>query len=202
MSQPPSVPQDPGQDPPPPPPGGGPPPAQPPAALPPRKNTKARVLIIGGVGVLIGLIVGLDLSGNGAASGGGAQPSAAAFPSSGASGAPSAAAPSAAAPSAGAPSGGAPSAGAPSASPTSYDEGCTSNACIATYLDQNLTGLVALDYAVSTKVTCEASTVVYHSAAETYSAYCTVDYSDGTSASGTGNLVTSSDAVTFTPAGA
>ena len=44
------------------------------------------------------------------------------------------------------------------------------------------------------------STVVYHAAADTYSADCTVTYSDGSSAYGTGNLITSSDEVTFEPA--
>jgi hypothetical protein len=148
--------------------------------------------MLGGLALLFGIIVIIANIGKGPQA-----PTAADFPSSVASGAPSAGAPSA-----GAPSAGAPSAGAPSASPTSYDEGCMSHTCIAAYLDQNLVGLVALDYAVSTKVTCYSSTVVYHAAAGTYSADCTVNYSDGSSAYGTGNLITSSDAVTFTPSGA
>jgi hypothetical protein len=126
-----------------------------------------------------------------------------------ASGSPSASAgsPSAAAGSPSASAGGSPSAaagspsaaaGSPSASPTSYPD-CTSHACIAAYLDQNLTGLVAVDKAVSTKVTCYVSTVVYYAAAGTYSAHCTVTYSDGSSAYGIGNLVTSSGQVTFEP---
>jgi len=56
-----------------------------------------------------------------------------------------------------------------------------------------------VDKSVSTKVTCYVSTVVYYAAAGTYSADCTVTYSDGSSAYGTGNLVTSSGEVTFEP---
>jgi hypothetical protein len=56
-----------------------------------------------------------------------------------------------------------------------------------------------VDKAVSTKVTCYVSTVVYYAAAGTYSAHCTVTYSDGSSAYGIGNLVTSSGQVTFEP---
>jgi hypothetical protein len=178
-----------------PPPGyGAPPPQLPPG--PSQKNTKVLVAIIGGFVLLVGLIVGIAASSHETVVGG-AQPSAAALPSSLASGAPSGGAPSGGAPSGGAPSGGAPSAGAPSAAPTSYP-GCTSHSCIAAYLDQNLTGLVALDNAVSTKVTCYVSTVVYYAAAGTYSADCTVDYSDGSSAYGTGNLL-ASGGVTFEP---
>ena len=231
MSQPPGSPQDPGQDPPspdqpppgygalppgygppppgygppppgygPPPPGYGPPPPQPPPG-PSQKNTKVLVALIGGFVLLVALIVGIAASSHETVAGG-AQPSAAALPSSLASGAPSGGAPSGGAPSGGAPSGGAPSGGAPSggapsAAPTSYP-GCTSHSCIAAYLDQNLTGLVALDNAVSTKVTCYVSTVVYYAAAGTYSADCTVDYSDGSSAYGTGNLL-ASGGVTFEP---
>ena len=222
--QPPGSPPEPGTGPPPPdqppsgygapppgygapPPGYGAPPAgygAPPPQLPPgpsQKNTKVLVAIIGGFVLLVGLIVGIAASSHETVVGG-AQPSAAALPSSLASGAPSGGAPSGGAPSGGAPSGGAPSGGAPSggapsAAPTSYP-GCTSHSCIAAYLDQNLTGLVALDNAVSTKVTCYVSTVVYYAAAGTYSADCTVDYSDGSSAYGTGNLL-ASGGVTFEP---
>jgi hypothetical protein len=123
------------------------------------------------------------------------SPASAGSPSASAGGSPSALA---ASPSASAASPSA-SAASPSASPTSYAAGCTSHACIAAVLDQNLTGLVAQDEAVSTKVTCYVSTVVYYSAAGTYSADCTVTYSDGSSAYGTGNLVTSSGEVTFDP---
>jgi hypothetical protein len=96
--------------------------------------------------------------------------------------------------------GAAPSSGA-GATPSS-DLGsstCTSHACIVQELEQNLTGLVAEDEAVSTKVTCYESTVVFHAAADTYSASCTVEYSDGSSASGTGNYDISAGKVTFEP---
>lgn len=79
--------------------------------------------------------------------------------------------------------------------------GCTSHTCIADTLEQSLTGLVAEDNAVSTDVKCYVSSVKYHKAADTYSASCIVTYSDGSQASGTGNLVLSSNQATFQPSG-
>ncbi len=104
--------------------------------------------------------------------------------------------------------GGSPS-GAPSAAPSSAPSAaaaassapCTTKACIAGDLQQNLTGLVAQDEAVSTKVKCYKRTVRFHQAADTYSATCVVTYSDGSSVTGTGNLLLSAKKVTFEPAG-
>jgi hypothetical protein len=84
---------------------------------------------------------------------------------------------------------------------TDYSCGCTSHTCIARQLEQSLTGLVALDYSVATNVKCYASSVQYHQAADSYSASCTVTYSNGNQADGTGNLIGSTGAATFTPSG-
>jgi len=54
---------------------------------------------------------------------------------------------------------------------------------------------------VATKVACRKSTVKFHAAADTYSAYCVVTYSDGSEATGTGNLLVGSQQVTFEPTG-
>jgi hypothetical protein len=196
MSQPPQPPQDPSQYPQPPyqppPPGYGAPPSSQPPDPGRRRNTQAIILGIGAALFLIILIIGLAVSSHNDASSGAQS----AVPSSVAGSPSGSAAPSGAAPSGAAPSGSA--LAAPPPSPTTYPD-CTSHACIVAALEQNLTGLVAQDESVSTGVTCYQSTVVYHAAAGTYSASCTVTYSDGTTASGTGNLVTSSDEVTFSP---
>lgn len=78
---------------------------------------------------------------------------------------------------------------------------CTTHACIAGDLQQGLTGLVAEDEAVTTRVVCRKSTVRFHRAADAYSAACTVTYSDGSVSTGTGNLLISAKKVTFQPAG-
>src|SRR5271170_7989605 len=78
---------------------------------------------------------------------------------------------------------------APTSTPSASATACTSHACVVQLLEQNLTGLVAEDEAVSTKVTCYVSTVVFYASADTYSASCNVTYSDGSSASGTGNYL-------------
>jgi len=54
---------------------------------------------------------------------------------------------------------------------------------------------------VSTKVKCYKRTVKFHQAADTYSATCVVTYSDGSSVTGTGNLLVSAKKVTFEPTG-
>jgi hypothetical protein len=87
---------------------------------------------------------------------------------------------------------------AASPSPTGI---CTTHACIAGDLDRGLVGGVAVDESVATKVTCSKSSVVFHKAADTYSASCTVDYSDGTHAYGTGNLLVKQQKVTFSAGG-
>lgn|SRR5487761_1569922 len=89
-------------------------------------------------------------------------------------------------------------AAAPSSSPSAAP--CTTHACIVQLLEQNLTGLIAQDESVATKAVCYKSTVVFHAAADTWSASCTVTFSDGSSASGTGNLDLGQQKVTFTPA--
>jgi hypothetical protein len=78
---------------------------------------------------------------------------------------------------------------------------CTTRACIVDDLRKSLVGGIAQDEAVATKVTCYKRTVKFHSAAGSYSATCVVGYSDGSSATGTGNLLVSAQKVTFQPAG-
>lgn len=104
---------------------------------------------------------------------------------------------------AGAPSSG-PSAvpsSAPVAAASPSSQICTTHACIASDLDQSLVGLVAQDESVSVKAKCYKKTVTFHRAADTYSATCLVTYSDGSEATGTGNLLMSAQKVTFEPSG-
>ncbi|HEU5392801.1 MAG TPA: hypothetical protein VFV73_43625 [Streptosporangiaceae bacterium] len=74
-------------------------------------------------------------------------------------------------------------------------------ACIAQDMDQSLVGMTAADESVSVKANCYKSTVVYHQAADDYSATCVITFSDGSQATGTGNWLVSQDKVTFQPAG-
>jgi hypothetical protein len=83
-------------------------------------------------------------------------------------------------------------AGSPSAPP------CTTNACIADDIQHGLVGAVAKDNAVITKVTCKASTVKGN-AGSTWTASCKVTESDGSVSTGFGNLVMSTDSVTYEP---
>lgn len=87
------------------------------------------------------------------------------------------------------------------ASDTSGSSMCTTKACIASDLDKSLVGGVAQDEAVATKVVCSKSSVKFHKAADSYSAWCVVTYSDGSQAQGTGNLLVSQQKVTFQPSG-
>jgi hypothetical protein len=77
---------------------------------------------------------------------------------------------------------------------------CTTNSCIVTEIDQSLTGGIAQDEAVATKVDCEKSTVK-NKGGGTWTSWCTVYYSDGTSATGYGTVDTSQNKVTFEPSG-
>lgn len=95
---------------------------------------------------------------------------------------------------------GSPSAAAAAPSASASTLPCDSHSCVVSDLEQNLDGLIAQDEAVVTKAVCYKSTVVFHAAADTWSASCTVTFSDGSSASGTGNLDLSQQKVTFTPA--
>lgn len=87
----------------------------------------------------------------------------------------------------------------PSAEPSSGP--CTTHACIASDMDTALVGMTAEDESVSVKAKCNKHTVVYHQAADDYSATCVVTFSDGSLATGTGNLLVSQNKVTFQPAG-
>lgn len=90
-------------------------------------------------------------------------------------------------------------AAAPSAEPSSGP--CTTHACIAADMDKYMVGLTAADESVSVKAKCYKKTVVYHQAADDYSATCLITFSDGSQATGTGNWLASQGKVTFTPAG-
>ena len=80
----------------------------------------------------------------------------------------------------------------PSPTPT-----CLTNSCVAALMDRTLTGFVAKDEDVATKVTCEASTVRHTPGV--WTAACTVRYSSGQVWSGHGNWVVSTREVTFEP---
>lgn len=75
---------------------------------------------------------------------------------------------------------------------------CLTRACIAADIGRSLIGAVAKDEAVITKADCKASTVT-RNAGDTYTAKCTVTYSDGSTATGFGNLLVAQQKVTFEP---
>ena len=75
---------------------------------------------------------------------------------------------------------------------------CTSNSCIASEIQRSLVGIVAKDESVITQASCDASTVT-ENAGNTWTATCTVTYSDGQVWSGDGNLIPSRNEVTFEP---
>jgi hypothetical protein len=75
---------------------------------------------------------------------------------------------------------------------------CTSNSCIVRDLQSNLVGLTAKDDLVTTKAVCQQSTVK-DDGNGIYAATCTVTYSDGSNAIGTGTLATQQKQVSFTP---
>lgn len=96
-------------------------------------------------------------------------------------------------------------AGSPAAAPSSpamsSPPPCTTHACVVQVLDQSLPGAVAKDESVITKAVCKSSSVKYSSAGNTYTARCTVTYSDGISVTGYGNLLMTQQKVTFEPTG-
>lgn len=75
---------------------------------------------------------------------------------------------------------------------------CLTNACIVQDMDQSMVGMVAKDESVATKAKCKASTVK-HNAGDTYTAKCTVTYSDGVTVTGFGNLLVAQQKITFEP---
>ena len=86
------------------------------------------------------------------------------------------------------------SAGSPSSSPSSI---CTTNACIVSDAE-GLKGTVAKDNSVMTKVTCRASTVK-QVVSGTYTAGCTVTYSDGSVWDGIASVLTGSGNIDWEP---
>ena len=151
----------------------------------PRRH-KASTVVFGAAALLILLIIIAGVTGGG---GTGAADTPAAASSSAAAGA---AANSAAAAASSAAASAAAAASSAAAAP------CTTNSCIVTELDQSLVGAIAQDESVATKVKCESSTVKNEGNGN-YTAWCTVDYSDGTSVEGYGNVDTSQNKVTFQP---
>jgi hypothetical protein len=77
---------------------------------------------------------------------------------------------------------------------------CTSNSCIVSDLQTSLVGVVDKGDSVMTKVSCQPATVKDQGNG-TWTAGCTVTYSNGTTAAGTGTLDNSQDEVTFVPSG-
>jgi hypothetical protein len=93
---------------------------------------------------------------------------------------------------------GSPSASALAAPSPSASVMCTTNACVASDIEQSLLGQIAKDNAVATKVVCPVSSVKAN-AGQTWTASCRVTESDGTVSEGYGNFVESSDQVTYDP---
>ena len=87
------------------------------------------------------------------------------------------------------------------ASASAASQPCATRACIVQDAEQSLPGGIAEDNAVATKAKCYKSTVKHHAAAKTWSVECTVDYTDGTSATGIANLLLDQDKITFEPTG-
>lgn len=75
---------------------------------------------------------------------------------------------------------------------------CTTNACIARGIAGSLTGVIAKDESVMTHVSCKAASVKRNPDGS-WTADCTVDYSDGSVWDGFGNYVPAKDRVTFQP---
>ena len=149
---------------------------------------KASTAIFAAAALLILLIIIAAAGGGNTAATSAAAPG----PSAGAAASSAAASSAAAASAAAAASSAAAAASSAAAAP------CTTNSCIVTELDQSLVGAIAQDESVATKVKCESSTVKNEGNGN-YTAWCTVDYSDGTSVEGYGNVDTSQNKVTFQP---
>jgi hypothetical protein len=92
------------------------------------------------------------------------------------------------------PSGSAP----PSPAPSTSAPPCTTRACIVQDLDTDLVGITAKDDLVSTKAACKTSTE-RDDGHGIYAATCTVTFSDGSAATGTGTLDLTSRQVSFSP---
>jgi len=168
--------------------GSQPPPPGPQHGQGPRKPwTNRRKAGVGAgiaAGALVALIIAIGVgASNSPGSSAAGSPSSAPGSSSAAAGSPSAAA--------GSPSA---AAGTPSSAP------CTSHGCIVQELDQSLTGGIDQADAVATKVHCYESTVKNQGNGN-WTASCTVTYSDGSTAEGTGTVDTSQGKVAFEPEG-
>lgn len=75
---------------------------------------------------------------------------------------------------------------------------CTTGTCIAREIEGSLTGGTVKDGSVMTSLRCDPATV-RHNQDGSWTASCTADYSDGSAATGYGNLVPSQHQVTFEP---
>jgi len=76
---------------------------------------------------------------------------------------------------------------------------CTTSSCIVSDLNSSLVGLTAKDDLVSTKAVCVPSSE-RDDGNGIYAATCTVTYSDGSTATGTGTLDLTQNQVSFAPA--
>ena len=74
---------------------------------------------------------------------------------------------------------------------------CTTHACIVAILQQSLIGSSVSYNTVATSVFCNKKTVKFHADTDTYTAICTVTYTDGTMATGYGNYSVPAAKVTF-----
>jgi hypothetical protein len=86
----------------------------------------------------------------------------------------------------------------PAPAPSTSAPPCATRACIISDMNSDLVGLTAKDDTVSIKAACRASTEK-DDGHGIYAAKCTVTYSDGSTAAGTGTVDLTSSQVSFSP---
>jgi hypothetical protein len=86
----------------------------------------------------------------------------------------------------------------PAPAPTTSAAPCITSACIISDMNQSLVGMVAKDNAVTTKAVCKKSSLKVNPG-QTWTAKCTLTYSDGLVAEGFANLVEATEKITFEP---
>lgn len=86
----------------------------------------------------------------------------------------------------------------PVPAPTTSAAPCTTKSCIIGDMNRDLVGMVAKDNAVTTKAKCKPSSLKTNPG-QTWTATCTLTYSDGLVAEGFANLIESSRKITFEP---
>lgn len=92
---------------------------------------------------------------------------------------------------------GSPPPSAPPPSPSAWPQ-CKSDQCVVNEISLTMVNTTVKDGSVINQMTCTPSSVT-ESASGTYTAKCTVKFSDGTRWRGLGNLITATDKVTWDP---